>query len=200
MPVACNLQIDILRAMETQRSYFRQMTAGALISGLSFILLATGCIPGSVSGDSPDGQTMTVKTALACSATPSGCLCASRNDQPGDLNACNGSSVAVHGGEQGVCCSGADLCACDAFACRNDATLGFCQCGSTASFEATFDGPAITACPSPAVGQKCCLSTDTRVCTCSGLDCEAGTTMVASCTVAMVSVCGTQQQSATSCK
>lgn len=143
---------------------------------------------------------MTVSTAFACSETPSGCLCASRPDQPGDVTACNGPSVAVHNGEQGVCCSSADLCGCDTFACKSDPGLGFCQCGPPASFGAALDGPAIPACPSAGADQKCCLSTDSRVCICSTLDCEAETTVVSTCALAMVAVCGADQQSATSCK
>ena len=142
---------------------------------------------------------MTVRTAAACSQTPSGCLCAGREDQPGDLAVCSGSSVAVHNGEMGACCGTVDLCTCDAFACKSDAALGFCQCGPSASIGATIEGPAIAACPGTA-GQKCCLSADTRVCICSAADCESGTTAVPSCALSVVAVCGDGQQSATSCK
>jgi hypothetical protein len=212
MFVASKDQIAILAAMDTQRVKIRRAfgaaagiavgmtTVGVLSSGFALIVAAGGCIPGSVSGDSPDGQTTTVKTSLACSETPSGCLCASRPDQADDLTACSGTSVAVHGGEQGVCCGVADVCTCDAFACRSDLALGFCQCGSLASFGAALDGPAIAACPGAGAGDKCCLSTDTRVCICSSVDCEGGATVVPSCTLAMVAVCGADQQSSVSCK
>jgi hypothetical protein len=126
-------------------------------------------------------------------------LCASRDGEPDDLSVCTSSSVAIHSGEQGICCGNADLCTCDAFACRADAALGFCQCSPTAVFGAAVQGAALAACPS-AAGQKCCLSAETRVCICSAAECESGTTSVANCTVAMAGACPSSQQSATSCK
>src|SRR3954469_12443669 len=190
--------------METRHSIFRHGIVRTLLGctfGLTFIATGAGCIPGSVSGGSPDGQTTPATTALACSATPSGCLCASRNEQPGDLLACSTSSVAVHAGEQGVCCGNATLCTCDAYTCKADTSLGFCQCGATAALSANLTGAALASCPADAA-QKCCLLADTHVCTCSANDCEGAATSVASCTVGMVAVCdgdgGTP--AATSCK
>ena len=142
---------------------------------------------------------MTVTTALACSQTPSGCLCATREELPDDLNACSRSSVATHSGEVGLCCGNAELCICEAFACKSDGSVGFCQCGPTISFPTTLEGPAIDACPS-AAGQKCCLTTETRVCTCSAADCDANAMTVSSCTLDTVVQCLTQQQSTMSCK
>jgi hypothetical protein len=190
--------------METRHSIFRHGIVRTLLGcifGLAFIATGAGCIPGSVSGGSPDGQTTPVTTALACSATPSGCLCASRNEQPGDLLACSTSSVAVHAGEQGVCCGNATLCTCDAYICKADTSLGFCQCGATAALSANLTGAGVASCPADAA-QKCCLLADTHICTCSANDCEGAATSVASCTVGMVAVCdgdgGTP--AATSCK
>jgi hypothetical protein len=198
MLVARKPQIAILAAMETRRMYFRRTTVGALVLGFTLIAAGAGCIPGSVSGESPDGgQTMTVKTALACSTTPSGCLCASRDDQPDDILACSESSVAVHAGEQGLCCGNADLCTCDAFACKSNSELGFCQCSASAMI--AMDGPSVAVCPA-AAGQKCCLSKDTRVCVCSAADCDSGTMGVSNCTVTAVATCGLQQPNPSSCK
>jgi hypothetical protein len=196
--------IDILPAMGTPRVNFRRRTVPVFVLeatlGLAFIATGIGCIPGSVSGEFADGSTTTVTTALACSQTPSGCLCASRDEQPGDLSTCSGSSVAVHGGEQGVCCGNADLCTCDAYACKSDAALAFCQCGPTGAFGAALQGAASASCPAPDTGQKCCQSADTHVCICSTADCEMGTTVVPNCTVAVAGVCDGQRQSASSCK
>jgi hypothetical protein len=187
---------------------FRRMVAdgavGGLVSRLALIfiglVMGSGCIPGSVSEDSPDGgRTSMVTTGLACSQTPSGCLCADREALPNDLNACSRTSVATHSGEQGVCCANDQLCGCEAFACKNVADLAFCQCGPSISFPATVVGSASDACPS-APGQKCCLTPDTRVCVCSTADCDGAAMMVSSCTVATIAVCQTQQRSTMSCK
>jgi hypothetical protein len=207
MFVARQREIVILPAMETRRINFLRTAVGGLVSGLAFLptvfwtflAMGPGCIPGSVSGDSPDGGTTAVMTALACSQTPSGCLCATRDDLPDDLSACSRASVAAHVGEQGICCSNADLCACEGFACKSDATLGFCQCGPMASFPAALVASASDSCPATA-GQKCCLTTETRVCICSAGDCDSGAMLVPSCTLASVAVCGNQQQSPASCK
>ena len=188
--------------MDTRSSIFRHGIVSTLLGctfGLTFIATEAGCIPGSVSNDSPDGQTTPVVTAVACSATPSGCLCASRDEQPGDLLACSGSSVAVHGGEQGVCCGNATLCSCDAYTCKADAALGFCQCAATGALSADLTGAGIASCPTDAA-QKCCLLADTHVCTCSTNDCEGSATSVASCTVGMVAACDGGTPPATSCK
>jgi hypothetical protein len=188
--------------METRCSIFRHGIVSTLLGctfGLMFIATGASCIPGSVSGESPDGQTTSVKAAVACSATPSGCLCVSRDEQAGDLLACTGTSVAVHSGEQGVCCGNTDLCACDAYTCKSDATLGFCQCGPTGALSASLTGPGMASCPADAT-QKCCLLADTHACSCSASDCDGGATMVASCTVAMVAVCDAPKVTAATCK
>jgi hypothetical protein len=195
MFVAGNDEIVILPAMQTRRINL----TGTFFSGLAFWLMGPGCIPGSVSGDSPDGGMTMVTTALACSQTPSGCLCATREDLPDDLSTCSRASVATHVGEHGVCCGNADLCTCEAFVCRSDGDLGFCQCGPTASIPTALVASATDACPGTA-GQKCCLNTETRVCVCSAADCEGGAMMVTSCTLATVAVCGSQQQSPATCK
>jgi len=183
---------------------FRRMVAdgavSGLVSGVALIVMGSGCIPGSVSEESPDGgRTSTVTTGLACSQTPSGCLCADREALPDDLNACSRSSVATHSGEVGVCCTADQLCSCESFACKSDGDLAFCQCGPTISFPETLVASSIDACPASAT-QKCCLSPETRVCVCSAADCDSGAMMVASCTVATVAVCQTQQRSTMSCK
>lgn len=188
--------------METRRSIFRHGIVSTLLGctfGLTFIATGAGCIPGSVSGDSPDGQTTPVTTAVACSATPSGCLCASRDPQADDLKTCSGSSVAVHAGEQGVCCGNTDLCTCDAYTCKADSALGFCQCAASGAISSTLTGSGSASCPADPA-QNCCLLADTHVCTCSTNDCEGAATSVSSCTVAMVAVCDGQKTAATSCK
>ena len=188
--------------MDSRYGGFPLLTIGAWIVGSAMVMAGASCIPGTVSGtNTPDGGAPTINiVALACSQTPSGCLCVSRDGQPGDLNDCNSTSVATHTGEQGGCCGNADVCTCDAFACEADTTLGFCQCGLTAELPAVIAGAATGACPTPGAGQKCCMAMDTRACICSASDCDSGAMMVPNCTVALVQTCPADQKSATSCK
>ncbi|HET6149276.1 MAG TPA: hypothetical protein VFH68_17190 [Polyangia bacterium] len=202
--------------MDIRRIDFRRM----VVSGLAFFVIGPGCIPGSVSGNAPrdagnnvppDGGNTAVTTPLACSQTPSGCLCASRDELPDDLAACSRTSAATHSGEQGLCCGTDDLCTCEAFACKSDTSLGFCQCGATLSFPPTLVGSAIDACPASA-GQKCCLTVDrvtvgdggvsegARVCICSAADCDSAATTVSNCTLDAVARCPSPLTSTISCK
>ena len=173
----------------------------AQIVAWTSVLAGAGCIPGNVSGtNTPDGGAVVGVRLLACSQTPSGCLCAAREAQPDDVVACSTSSVATHSGEQGSCCGSADLCTCDSFACKSDSTLGFCQCGPAADIPAALEGAAAAGCPTPGAGQKCCLTAESRSCVCSTSDCDSGAMTVANCTVALVSTCGPDQTSPASCK
>jgi hypothetical protein len=199
-----------------------RMVIGAWLSAVVLLPTVTSCIPGKIEG----GPTVGVETgsggargtggatgsggsgsggasgpvALSCSGTPAGCICADRDSQATDLASCSTSSVAKNIGEQGACCQGADLCACDSYACKSDASLGYCQCARTSDIPGTLQGAALSDCPAPAAGQMCCFSADTHSCVCSAVDCDAGAMMVANCALAMVTVCGADQQVASSCK
>jgi hypothetical protein len=152
-----------------------------------------------VGGDaSADGDA----ALLACSATPRGCLCSEGTPTSDGPAACSAASVAVNAGEQGLCCTSGALCRCSAYACENNATTEYCDCGLAVDVHTKVMGSIVAACPTPTATQKCCLTTTTdgSECSCLAADCDASATQVASCALTDVALCQAGEQVVGACK
>jgi hypothetical protein len=174
--------------------------AAALIGGAC--LTESGAGNGGGGGsDGGDAGRERAGNGTACSPVPSGCFCQDSQAEPGTLDRCSTSSVVQAGGEQGLCCDSSPFCFCDAFVCRYDAALKYCQCGTSFSVTMIVQGTIVSECPAPAPSERCCLSSDTqgkKLCTCSSMDCDASTA-VARCALADVAVCGAGEEVIAAC-
>jgi hypothetical protein len=161
----------------------------------------SGGAAGANAGGASAGGATSDAGNLSCSQTPTGCFCLRGMDgsQP---SACSAASVATAANQQGQCCDdGSSLCKCDAYVCKSDPATQQCECGTSYTVNQDLaTGTTTTACPAPTGTQKCCLTLgDTNTCLCSVLACQDAT-MVASCSLATVMVCGSGQQAVASCK
>ena len=209
---------------QTRRFYTRAIVGAAERSFPVLVLLAvmgassacistgttTGSHPGTGAGDGglveDDAAGTEGRDAPSaagdgsCSPTPSGCFCIAGDSDPGPLASCNTSSVVKAAGEQGVCCDGTVLCACDVYSCRNDPTSQFCQCSTSFTASTAVAGAIVTECPAPTASQHCCLSGANNTCICSTLDCDPGTTGVPTCSLARVAVCAADALPLSACR
>jgi len=166
-------------------------TLGAMLTG--------GCegrdnIPGGgalggIGGADGEGGSGGSSSTISCNTTGTGCLCIVDDAQPGQITDCSPASVPRSEAERGVCCVTQSICACIRYTCRSDPGSSFCQCGSVANLATVTLGSAVAECPPPTGTQKCCFSPDNSTCICSGLDCAAEETPVASCSATAAGAC-----------
>jgi len=135
-------------------------------------------------------------TGRTCSLTPGGCLCVAGPTQ----GACSPASVVSGSDETAVCCEGAGVCSCQAFACKFDSTQQLCTCGVSALVDATASGTRVATCPAPTAGQHCCRSATLKQCVCLPSSCSADEVEVAGCSPATPAICAASDQSVAFCQ
>jgi len=143
---------------------------------------------GDAAASSGVGGAAGAGVARTCHAT-SAERCSCIEGQPGSADPeCSSTSVETRAGDVGVCCQGGLFCDCVAYACKNNAALGYCVCGASATLNSVA-GPVVTICPTSSAPQQCCYSPDINDCTCSTAACDNGRLRVATCSLADVMVC-----------
>jgi len=182
---------------------------------VGFLLCALAMVSVACMTDSQAGEGVTRGTGGAaaagtgggsgggtsCAMGASGCFCQQGTD-PG-LATCSATSVVKNSGELGGCCDdGAGNCNCDAFICKTIASGGLCECAARYTVDLdVLSGTTSAECAAPTGNQKCCLSTESGRCTCSGASCDSVDSAVDTCTASRVAmICPADRHSVPSCK
>jgi hypothetical protein len=160
----------------------------------------------TVAPDTGPRDLLSPLTGRPCySDDPDSCVCDSFSGP--QVTDCSVTSVIHAADEVSGCCQDSSSilasCECVAYVCRNDSATHLCTCDRVGNTQDPFvTGTRVAACPAPASGQICCMTTGwPRACICSSMAaCGAGQTQVSGCSSAdLAAICPKGETSVTLC-